>query len=154
MGGMQDGEAIRNAVLRYDIRHPVVNDARMVLWRDLGIASWPTLVVVSPKGRAIFTVAGASRTRCTRKRSCGCVAVMWHSATSVASCSDWEGSNLQRVGCKQGLRPIVPTLPGSSCGRCNSVQSKSLQVVVSWHAVREFTRVRPGCRGGPEAEHR
>lgn len=46
-------------MLRYDVQHPVVNDSRMALWRDLGISSWPTLVVVSPKGRAIFTVAGA-----------------------------------------------------------------------------------------------
>ena len=56
---MQDNEAIRNAVLRYDISHPVVNDARMVLWRDLGVASWPTLLVVSPRGRVIASLPGA-----------------------------------------------------------------------------------------------
>ncbi len=54
----QDNEAIRNAVLRYDITHPVINDARMVLWRDLGVASWPTLLVVSPRGRVIATLPG------------------------------------------------------------------------------------------------
>ena len=57
---MQDSEAIRNAVLRYQVAHPVVNDTNMVLWRDLGVASWPTLMVVSPKGRVIATLAGAS----------------------------------------------------------------------------------------------
>ena len=57
---MQDSEAIRNAVLRYQVSHPVVNDTNMVLWRDLGVASWPTLMVVSPKGRVIATLAGAS----------------------------------------------------------------------------------------------
>ena len=56
---MQDSEAIRNAVLRYQVSHPVVNDTNMVLWRDLGVASWPTLMVVSPKGRVIATLAGA-----------------------------------------------------------------------------------------------
>lgn len=46
-------------MLRYDISHPVVNDARMVLWRDLGVASWPTLLVVSPRGRVIASLPGA-----------------------------------------------------------------------------------------------
>ncbi|CAL8471539.1 g11081 [Coccomyxa elongata] len=54
----KDNEAIRNAVLRYDVSHPVVNDARMVLWRDLGVASWPTLVIVSPRGRVLATLPG------------------------------------------------------------------------------------------------
>ena len=57
---MQDSEAIRNAVLRYGVSHPVINDRNMVLWRDLGVASWPTLMVVSPKGKVIATLAGAA----------------------------------------------------------------------------------------------
>lgn len=55
---MQDSGAIRDAVLRYEVTHPVINDRNMVLWRALGVASWPTLVVVSPKGRVIATLAG------------------------------------------------------------------------------------------------
>ena len=30
----------------------------MALWRDLGISSWPTLVVVSPRGRVLATLPG------------------------------------------------------------------------------------------------
>ena len=56
--GLQDDDSIRNAVLRYEIRHPCVNDGNMVLWRDLGISSWPTLAVVSPRGRLIATLPG------------------------------------------------------------------------------------------------
>ena len=55
---LQDDDSIHNAVLRYEIRHPCVNDGRMVLWRDLGISSWPTLAVVSPRGRLIATLPG------------------------------------------------------------------------------------------------
>ena len=55
---MQDSGAIRDAVLRYEVTHPVINDRNMVLWRALGVASWPTLMVVSPKGRVIATLAG------------------------------------------------------------------------------------------------
>ena len=46
------------AVLRYEIEHPVVNDGAMTLWRELGVSSWPTLVVVGPGGRTIAMLAG------------------------------------------------------------------------------------------------
>lgn len=46
------------AVLRYEISHPVVNDGNMTLWRGLGVSSWPTLAVVSPRGRVIAMLPG------------------------------------------------------------------------------------------------
>jgi len=49
---------IISAVLRYNILHPVVNDAKARLWHALGIRCWPTLVIVNPYGRAIFVLAG------------------------------------------------------------------------------------------------
>ncbi|KAL1350732.1 hypothetical protein HN51_014748 [Arachis hypogaea] len=54
----KDSEAIRNAVLRYDITHPVVNDNDMYLWRKLGINSWPTFAVVGPNGKLLAQLAG------------------------------------------------------------------------------------------------
>lgn len=54
----KDSAAIRNAVLRYDVTHPVVNDGEMTMWRQLGVSSWPTLAVVSPKGRLIAMLSG------------------------------------------------------------------------------------------------
>ncbi|KAL3690719.1 hypothetical protein R1sor_004370 [Riccia sorocarpa] len=54
----KDSDAIRNAVLRYDVTHPVVNDGEMVMWRQLGVSSWPTLALVSPTGRLIAMLAG------------------------------------------------------------------------------------------------
>ncbi|KAH7443198.1 hypothetical protein KP509_02G025300 [Ceratopteris richardii] len=54
----KDLSAIRNAVLRYNVTHPVVNDGDMVLWRKLGINSWPTLVVVSPQGKTLAVLSG------------------------------------------------------------------------------------------------
>jgi thiol-disulfide isomerase/thioredoxin len=41
---------IRKAILRYEISHPVVNDANMVLWRKFAVRSWPTLVLIDPEG--------------------------------------------------------------------------------------------------------
>ncbi|GFS30721.1 haloacid dehalogenase-like hydrolase family protein [Actinidia rufa] len=46
----KDLEAIRNAVLRYGITHPVVNDGDMYFWRELGVNSWPTFSIVGPNG--------------------------------------------------------------------------------------------------------
>ncbi|XP_041999453.1 protein SUPPRESSOR OF QUENCHING 1, chloroplastic isoform X2 [Salvia splendens] len=57
----KDLEAIRNAVLRYGITHPVVNDGDMYLWRELGINSWPTFAIVGPNGKLIAQVSGEGR---------------------------------------------------------------------------------------------
>lgn len=54
----KDLEAIRNAVLRYNISHPVVNDGDMYLWRELGVSSWPTMVVVGPNRKLIAQISG------------------------------------------------------------------------------------------------
>ena len=49
---------IRSAVQRYDISHPVVNDAEARLWHLLGVQCWPTLVVVGPQGQILLSLAG------------------------------------------------------------------------------------------------
>ncbi|MBM00457.1 MAG: hypothetical protein CMM06_12295 [Rhodopirellula sp.] len=43
-------ENIRDAILRHDIRHPVVNDHDHYLWNFFGVNSWPTLTVIDPEG--------------------------------------------------------------------------------------------------------
>ncbi|CAK9158050.1 unnamed protein product [Ilex paraguariensis] len=54
----KDLEAIRNAVLRYGITHPVVNDGDMFLWRELGVTSWPTFAIVGPNGKLLAQISG------------------------------------------------------------------------------------------------
>src|SRR5262249_12517597 len=39
----RNSESIRKAILRYEITHPVVNDANMKIWQNYGVSSWPTL---------------------------------------------------------------------------------------------------------------
>ncbi len=46
----KDTKNIRDAILRHDIRHPVVNDHDHKLWNFFGVNSWPTLVVIDPEG--------------------------------------------------------------------------------------------------------
>ncbi|XP_062988766.1 NHL repeat-containing protein 2 [Elgaria multicarinata webbii] len=49
---------IKSAVLRYNITHPVVNDADATLWHELEVSCWPTLVIVGPRGNMLFTLVG------------------------------------------------------------------------------------------------
>ncbi len=49
---------IRKAILRYEISHPVINDAEMVLWRKFGVRSWPTLVMIDPEGYYCGFISG------------------------------------------------------------------------------------------------
>ncbi|XP_060624437.2 NHL repeat-containing protein 2 isoform X1 [Anolis sagrei] len=51
-------ENIKSAVLRYNITHPVVNDADATLWHELEVSCWPTLIIVGPRGNMLFTVVG------------------------------------------------------------------------------------------------
>ena len=49
---------IREAVLRYEIDHPVVNDDEMQMWRKIGVRSWPSLAVIGPKGNLMLLASG------------------------------------------------------------------------------------------------
>ncbi|XP_074518642.1 NHL repeat-containing protein 2 [Halichoeres trimaculatus] len=49
---------IRSAVLRYDICHPVVNDSEALLWHELEVSCWPTLVLLGPRGNLLFSLVG------------------------------------------------------------------------------------------------
>ncbi|MEM9066301.1 MAG: thioredoxin-like domain-containing protein [Planctomycetota bacterium] len=51
-------ESIRNAMFRYDIKHPVVIDANMGIWQQYGVRAWPSLVLVGPDGEVIGGVSG------------------------------------------------------------------------------------------------
>jgi len=51
--GEKDSDNIRQAILRHGIRHPVVNDANMQIWRNYGVRAWPTLVLIDPMGRIV-----------------------------------------------------------------------------------------------------
>ncbi len=43
-------ENIRQAIMRYEIEHPVVNDSEMKLWRKFFSRSWPTIGIIDPEG--------------------------------------------------------------------------------------------------------
>ncbi|OCT71267.1 NHL repeat-containing protein 2 [Xenopus laevis] len=49
---------IKSAVLRYNITHPVVNDADATMWQELEVTCWPTLVILGPHGNLLFCIIG------------------------------------------------------------------------------------------------
>jgi len=44
---------LREAVLRYRIEHPVVNDRDFQVWQRFGGRAWPTLIFIDPESRVI-----------------------------------------------------------------------------------------------------
>ena len=51
-------ENIRQAILRYEIEHPVVNDHEMQIWQDYTANSWPTLFLIDPAGKVVAYMSG------------------------------------------------------------------------------------------------
>jgi thiol-disulfide isomerase/thioredoxin len=54
----RDPEALRAAVERYGVHHPVLDDADMVMWQQYAAKAWPTLAVVDPTGYLVASMAG------------------------------------------------------------------------------------------------
>ncbi len=51
-------ESIQKAILRYEIKHPVVNDADHKIWKAYGVQSWPTLGLIDPDGKVVRGFSG------------------------------------------------------------------------------------------------
>jgi thiol-disulfide isomerase/thioredoxin len=54
----RDTRSIRKAILRYEIAHPVVNDADRKIWDRYEVDSWPTFVLIDPEGNLVGFTSG------------------------------------------------------------------------------------------------
>jgi thiol-disulfide isomerase/thioredoxin len=54
----KDTKNISEAILRYEIEHPVFNDVDMRFWRSIGVRSWPTVLMLDPEGKAVWMHSG------------------------------------------------------------------------------------------------
>jgi thiol-disulfide isomerase/thioredoxin len=54
----KDSDAIRQAILRYDIEHPVVNDADFKIWNKYGARGWPHFTLIDPDGNIVGHASG------------------------------------------------------------------------------------------------
>jgi DNA-binding beta-propeller fold protein YncE len=50
--------AVRAAVARHRIEHPVLDDPAMTTWSAYAVGAWPTLVLLDAEGRVALTVSG------------------------------------------------------------------------------------------------
>ena len=53
-----DHDAVRAAVARHRIEHPVLDDPAMATWNAYAVKAWPTLVLIDADGRVALTKSG------------------------------------------------------------------------------------------------
>jgi thiol-disulfide isomerase/thioredoxin len=54
----KDTENIRRIILRYEIEHPIVNDADFRIWSAYAVNAWPTRFLIDPAGYVIGKLSG------------------------------------------------------------------------------------------------
>ncbi|MCH8902045.1 MAG: redoxin domain-containing protein, partial [Chloroflexi bacterium] len=54
----QEDQSVRQSLIRYGLRHPVVNDPDFVIWSIYGVNAWPTLILIDPEGNVVGGRAG------------------------------------------------------------------------------------------------
>ncbi|MER6125009.1 thioredoxin-like domain-containing protein [Streptomyces sp. NPDC001795] len=53
-----DHHAVVDAVERYGVEHPVLDDPELATWKQYAVRAWPTLVVIDPEGYVVAQHAG------------------------------------------------------------------------------------------------
>ena len=51
-------DAVVEAVERYDVRHPVLDDPDLITWGAYAVRAWPTLALVDPEGYVVAQFSG------------------------------------------------------------------------------------------------
>ncbi|MCC9135878.1 thioredoxin-like domain-containing protein [Pontibacter silvestris] len=54
----KQSETIKQAIQKFGVEHPVVNDADFKIWNQYGVRAWPTVVLIDPNGKVIGQHAG------------------------------------------------------------------------------------------------
>jgi DNA-binding beta-propeller fold protein YncE len=54
----KDTKIIAQAVLRYGVEHPVINDSDFAVWKSFDIRAWPSLVLIDPEGYVVWGHSG------------------------------------------------------------------------------------------------
>lgn len=53
-----DHAAVADAVERYEVHHPVLDDPQLHTWRQYVVGAWPTLILLDPEGYVVASAAG------------------------------------------------------------------------------------------------
>ena len=54
----KDPDNLKRILVRYEIEHPVANDADHAIWKRYGAKAWPTRVIIDPAGNLVGTALG------------------------------------------------------------------------------------------------
>ncbi|MDJ0461956.1 NHL domain-containing thioredoxin family protein [Streptomyces sp. H27-C3] len=60
-------QAVVDAVERYEVHHPVLDDPELVTWKQYAVRAWPTLVVIDPEGYVVAQHAGEGHAHAIEK---------------------------------------------------------------------------------------
>ncbi|MGW8555035.1 NHL domain-containing thioredoxin family protein [Streptomyces tubercidicus] len=60
-------QAVADAVERYGVEHPVLDDPELATWKQYAVRAWPTLVVIDPEGYVVAQHAGEGHAHAIEK---------------------------------------------------------------------------------------
>ncbi|MCX4824475.1 thioredoxin-like domain-containing protein [Streptomyces sp. NBC_01142] len=60
-------QAVVDAVERYQVHHPVLDDPELATWKQYAVRAWPTLVVIDPEGYVVAQHAGEGHAHAIEK---------------------------------------------------------------------------------------
>ncbi|MEU1818061.1 NHL domain-containing thioredoxin family protein [Streptomyces roseifaciens] len=60
-------QAVVDAVERYEVHHPVLDDPELATWKQYAVRAWPTLVVIDPEGYVVAQHAGEGHAHALEK---------------------------------------------------------------------------------------
>ncbi len=60
-------QAVVDAVERYEVHHPVLDDPELATWKQYAVRAWPTLVVIDPEGYVLAQHAGEGHAHAIEK---------------------------------------------------------------------------------------
>jgi thiol-disulfide isomerase/thioredoxin len=66
--------AVRSAVERYEVAHPVLDDPELVTWQNYTARAWPTLVLVDPNGYIVAQYSGEGHAHALDAQLAGLIA--------------------------------------------------------------------------------
>ncbi|PRH76549.1 alkyl hydroperoxide reductase, partial [Streptomyces solincola] len=86
--------AVVDAVERYEVHHPVLDDPELATWKQYAVRAWPTLVVIDPEGYVVAQHAGEGH------------------ATAIATLvAELEAEHAAKGTLRRGDGPYVPPEP-------------------------------------------
>ncbi|MFF8831956.1 thioredoxin-like domain-containing protein [Streptomyces sp. NPDC015131] len=89
-----DHQAVVDAVERYGVHHPVLDDPELATWKQYAVRAWPTLVVIDPEGYVVAQHAGEG-----------------HAGAIAALVAELEAEHEAKGTLRRGDGPYVPPEP-------------------------------------------